>query len=111
MPRLCFFSRHRPGADLPEPEGGRAEKHREFIRAKYVDKRWYATPDDLERDAEREAEREAARARREEERKKEGKATSKKKSSRSAFRALLLVYFYRYASSVCVLCGRCEIGQ
>lgn len=87
MPRLWFSSRYRPGADLPEPEGGRAEKHREFIRAKYVDKRWYATPDDLVRDAEREAEIAAARAKREEERKKEGKTTSRKKSSGFSCRA------------------------
>lgn len=50
------------------PEGGRPERHREFIKTKYVEKRWYATPEDLEKEAEREAEREAANAKREAER-------------------------------------------
>ncbi|CAN0336375.1 unnamed protein product, partial [Hapterophycus canaliculatus] len=57
-------TRYRPGHDLPEPEGGRADKHREFIRTKYEDKRWYGTPDDLVKDREREAEREEAKAKR-----------------------------------------------
>lgn len=59
-----IFCRYRPGHDLPEPNGGRAEKHREFIRTKYVDKRWYATPEDLEKDKQREKERQAAKAKR-----------------------------------------------
>lgn len=62
------FCRYRPGHDLPEPESGRAEKHREFIKAKYVDKRWFGTPEDIEKDREREVEREAAKAKRNAER-------------------------------------------
>lgn len=67
---ILVYSRHRRGSDLPEPEGGRPDKHREFIRAKYIDKRWFATPDDLQRDAEREAGRGLGRGKRESERKK-----------------------------------------
>eukprot|EP00904_Undaria_pinnatifida_P001696 jgi/Undpi1/11527/HiC_scaffold_30.g13824.m1 len=63
-----YMARYRPGHDLPEPEGGKAQKHRDFIRTKYVDKRWYGSPEDVERDARREEEREAAKAKRDAER-------------------------------------------
>ncbi|CAM9834549.1 unnamed protein product, partial [Ectocarpus sp. 6 AP-2014] len=81
-----YMARYRPGHDLPEPEGGRAAKHREFIRTKYVDKRWYGTPEDLANDRQREAEREESRAKRDAERgsSSSGNSSSKKQQPRAA---------------------------
>ncbi|KAG5176994.1 putative GTPase activating protein for Arf-domain-containing protein [Tribonema minus] len=61
-----WLAKYDPDRDLPEPDGSSVEKRREFIRMKYQEKRWYATTEDLAREAEEQARRASARARNEE---------------------------------------------
>ncbi|CAM9327495.1 unnamed protein product, partial [Phaeothamnion confervicola] len=56
-----YMARHDPRHDLAEPDGNSVEKRREFIRTKYVDRRWYATPEDMARQREREQRTKEAR--------------------------------------------------
>ncbi|CAM9473035.1 unnamed protein product [Chrysoparadoxa australica] len=43
-----YLALYDPQSDVPEPDGNNTQKRREFIRMKYEEKKWYATPADLE---------------------------------------------------------------